>query len=230
MKRYLIITILMMSAIACWREESAFVHYTSPGYMAAYYTISAPGLNRKPIEVETSGHTLRIDVLNFNRYASNIGYLRYGDTKYYDLCIKYGDLKPGGQSVKYYSVGGSDYTLGSGAVAFAEAIDRLHIRSSEAWDANHGAGDLLDDVFNVKYITYMPFIRGGYTGDPQTQIERRISEITPGELVLVREVHLTPAVFPSDSQRQKLTVEFVLDTGETIAYEAVVDFSAIEPK
>ena len=33
---------------------------------------------------------------------------------------------------------------------------------------------------------------------------------------------------PIECPRHVLTVEFVLDTGETVAYEAAVDFSATE--
>lgn len=48
--------------------------------------------------------------------------------------------------------------------------------------------------------------------------------------LLLRDICFMTDSLSIECPRHVLTVEFVLDTGETVAYEAVADLSAIEPK
>jgi len=155
-------------------------------------------------------------------YTGAEAYLLSNDQKYYDLCVKYGDLKPDGQNCHVDSSGFS----GTGSASFAEAIDEIHITSSEEWNATHAAGASLDDIFEVEYDSYMPYIRNNYTGEPLSHFCKTLTEIQPGDMYLSNDITLNTESRPTAAQQHTLTVTFVLDTGETIEYDVDVDFSS----
>ncbi len=49
-------------------------------------------------------------------------------------------------------------------VALAESVYNIVITSDCDWDAEHPAGESLNDLFKVYYTTYYPFISGGWVG------------------------------------------------------------------
>ncbi len=155
-------------------------------------------------------------------YTGAEAYVSHNDQKYYDLCVKYGDLKPGGYIIRREY----DGFEGSGAKAIAEAIDEIHITSSENWDSAHAAGASLDDIFMVEYDSYMPYIRNNYTGEPRSHFCKALTEIQPGDMYLSNDITFNTESRPTAAQQHTLTVTFVLDTGETIEHNFDVDFSS----
>jgi len=207
---------IIFSISACDKSPTT---YKSPGYIAEYYSIA--GMADESY-VSTANGTLTFLFSGEIYYTGAKEYIFSKDQRYYDLCIKYGDLKPGGEICYKERWGFID----SGAVAIAEAIDELHITSSAEWDATHAAGASLDDIFEVEYVSYMPYIRNNYIGEPRTHCKKYLAEIQPGDLYLSAQIAFKTECLPTAAQQHTLTVTFVLDTGETIEYDVDVDFSS----
>lgn len=191
--------------------------YKSPGYIYVYETIYMIDVAPKNIS-----KTLGSLYVCGRYYTGAEAYVKLHDPAYYDLCVKYGDLKPGGQCCHV------DHGIffGTGAIAIAEAIDEIHIISSEKWDSSHAAGELLDDVYVAEYISYFPYIRNSYkANNPQTYCRKYFSEIRPGDMYLSWNIVLKPQILPESSGQHTLTVSIILDTGEVIEYDVEVDFS-----
>ena len=51
---------------------------------------------------------------------------------------------------------------GGGVYAFAYPIDEITISSEQDFDARHPAGTVLDDIVEMQYTSYYPFILNGY--------------------------------------------------------------------
>ena len=209
----------LMALSACIKPDSSDSRlYKSPGYMFLYTNISSIGT--APTYIVNQRATALLCVYG-GYYTGAEAYLLSNDQRYYDLCVKYGDLKPGGQNCHVDSSGFS----GTGSVSFAEAIDEIHITSSEEWDAQHAAGVPLDDIFEVEYDSYMPYIRNNYEGEPRTHFCKTLTDIQPGDMYLSTDITFNTQSRPAAAQQHTLTVVFVLDTGETREYDVEIDFS-----
>lgn len=215
-------------ALVLYACDKSPIRYKSPGYIFAYYSIG--DYEKEPyIDMDDQSLTIFYTYTQYcaeAKYYAHFGY-RYQGIKYYDLCVKYGDFKPGGQDC--YENRYDKVFHGSGAVAIAEAIDAIHITSSEDWDAKHTAGTLLDDIFFAEYDSYYRYIRNNYTGEPVEHCRKPLADIRPGDMYLAHKISFNAETLPTVATQHTLTVEFLLDTGETIAYEAVIDFAAKEP-
>ncbi|MDE7130059.1 MAG: hypothetical protein K2O07_07140 [Alistipes sp.] len=164
---------------ACIKPSSNSRHYKSPGYIFMYGNLSEIKTYSSYIQDRTV-----LLYIHTTYYTGAEDYLLSGDQRYYDLCVKYGDLKPGGQNC-HVEYGGF---FGSGAVAIAEAIDAIHITSSEDWDSEHTAGTLLDDIFFVEYDSYYRYIRNNYTGEPVEHCSKPLADIRPGDMYLANKI------------------------------------------
>lgn len=190
--------------------------YNSPGYIFIYNSIETIDIAGSYISKSPGS------LFVYSKYYTGArDYVLSHDPAYWDMCVKYGDLKPGGQCC-YVDHG---IFVGTGAIAIAEAIDEIHIISSEKWDSSHAAGELLDDVYVAEYISYFPYIRNNYkANNPQTYCRKYFSEIRPGDMYLSWNIVLKPQILPESSGRHTLTVSIILDTGEVIEYDVEVDF------
>ena len=146
-------------------------------------------------------------------------------TTYYELCAKYGDMIPDGRWC-FDSGGGNNDMYGD---ALAESVRAIHITSDAAWDDEHDAHALLDDIFVVRYSSFWPYVQNGWSGEYLTYFEKRISDMSDNDLYFISYVlELSTTSVPTVAVQHTLAVDFLLDTGETVAYEAAVDFSATE--
>lgn len=209
---------IIFSICACNKRP---ITYQSPGYIALYYSIVGTA---NVSYGDSTNPTITFWFSDITIYTGAKEYIFSKDQRYYDLCVKYGDLKPGGETCYNEDWG----FITSGAVAIAEAIDEIHITSSAEWDSTHAAGASLDDIFAVEYISYMPYIRNNYTGEPRTHCKKYLAEIQPGDLYLSAQISFKTESLPTTAQQHTLTVVFVLDTGETREYNVEVDLSNIE--
>lgn len=206
-----------LAVSACWRPTSPVLHYyKSPGYICIYNNLNSI----KTYSNYTQDRSALL-YIHTTYYTGAEAYLLSGDQNYYDLCVKYSDLKPGGHDC--HTEGGEFF--GIWAVAIAEAIDAIHITSSEDWDAEHAAGALLDDIFFAEYDSYYRYIRNNYTGEPVEHCRKPLADTRPGDMYLAHKISFNAETLPTVATQHTLTVEFLLDTEETVAYEAVVDFA-----
>lgn len=214
---YMCLCVTLLSA--CIKPDSQLKYYKSPGYIFRYLNIDK--IVNYPMYAFNRKALLYID---YTLYTSIETYILKNDQHYYELCVKYGDLKPGGYIIR------REYGAfeGSGAIVIAEAIVEIHITSSENWDAEHATGTLLDDIFEVEYDSYMPYIRSNYTGEPRTHFRKTLADIQPGDMYLSTDITFNTESRPTAAQQHTLTVTFVLDTGESIEYDVDVDFSTTE--
>ncbi len=134
-----------MLIVACRRLET----YNRQGFIYKYYTF---GEGYGTTYCVASDVEVRIDMTLGRKSSSGA----VGTETYASLCKKYGDLKPGG-----WSYTSEDYMQ---PVALAESVYNIVITSDCDWDAEHPAGESLNDLFKVYYTTYYPFISGGWVG------------------------------------------------------------------
>ena len=205
---------------------------TSPGWIAEYYSISkyflGPQYGFKPRPASMNIDNGKLNITNITRgtqYASAQNYIKSGDQKYYDLCVKYGDLKPGGFLYRaLYDPKETDY-MGNYAAesAFAETISGIDITTAYFWDTEHPAGSSLNDIFDIKYATFYPFVQGGWSAkNPRTVVEKPLSELCEDDLKMVSTegITLSTSVLPPYVEDCYLTVTLTLDTGETVKIAA----------
>lgn len=210
---YILCTVLILAS--CEARQSA---QKVPGSIEKYYSCND---GSGSCEVATLNDECTITFKLGTYLTSDYEYAFGSDkTTYYDLCAKYGDIIPDGRWCTDYN--GSN-TYGD---ALAESIRGIHVTSDTAWDEGHDAHAPLDDIFVVRYYTFWPYVQNGWTGEYMTYFEKRISDLAENDLYFISYVvKLSTTCAPTVAAQHTLTVEFLLDTGETIAYEAVVDFA-----
>jgi len=227
-KKFSCISILLMSIIFACCDRHYYVEV--PGWIDSYYYLQLTESCFSSQVVEDGLHVdVRLSgVLYANAYYYAVG--RHAD-RYIEMCDKFGDHKsrriaPSRDDI--IDIPPEQYS------AIAQTVESISIASNVAWDEGHAAGAVLNDMFYISYRTYMPYVAGGYSAaNPVTTVTKPLSDLKPADmrlLVAYSSINFRTSSMPSVPGRHRLTIAFVLDTGETVAYEAVADLSAIEPK
>lgn len=226
MKKYLTILVVAAGAllILCGCPMSGWNDIgVSPGWIESYYSIKNNFKNGK-INVDDVKLSVTISAGSF--YASASDYIYNGEQKYYELCEKYGDLKPGGFLLRQYIDPTGLVTaryMGDYAVetAIAELITGIEITTEYPWDADHPQGSSLNDIFDVEYVTFYPFVQSGWILDePKTFVHKPLEDLCAGDLKLLSSdgIVLSTSVMPPAGERCQLTVKLLFDTGVLSTY------------
>lgn len=107
----------------------------------------------------------------------------------------------------------------TGSRSWAFPFEELSIVSDDDYDENHPAGTPLDDIVEIKYDSYRPFIESGYkdtstgSGPFYARTEtKRISDIVPEDAIFMEPKSMV-LIFPdrptlSKHHRLTLTIKF----------------------
>lgn len=225
MKKILMILLLSLGGLilsGCVIEE-VWYEGISPGFIGEYYSVND---RKSEIKVSVASGQLSVAISAGSVYTSVYDYIRNGDRKYYELCEKYGDLKPGG--FLYRECMSPSWLMGRRYMgdypvigALVETISGINITTFYRWDEAHPAGSSLNDIFTIKYVTYYPFIQSGWSlENPATLVEKPLSELCGSDLKLlsVSGMTLHTSVLPTLDEWCQIAVELVFDTGDKKAF------------
>ncbi len=111
---------------------------------------------------------------------------------------------------------------------FYEKICSLSVTSSKDWNAQHPAGALLNDLFEIQFDTMYPYIKRGFTGSWVTGIQKPLNNLAEDDLWLCTNCFRLPSIstssLPTTSGVHTIFVTLTLDTGEQIEYSTEVTF------
>lgn len=217
MKRYILIAALMLSLVGCEIVKTG----TRTGYISSYLYFN---LDRIDVTYKQDDFLLflRPKNPNHNTYVNAESFIFEDNPslaeRYYALCEKFGDIKPGGFTC--YSTPGSGYPF-----ACFEVVKKISITSDSDWSAYRPAGTLLNDLFTITYYTYYPYICNNYTGEDITEVTKPLAELQEDEMKLIQHfIYLNSSVFPVGILNHTLTISFELDTGRTATYNVRLNF------
>lgn len=234
LSKYVILAICAF--ILCGCPKMVYTDYgISPGYICYYYKFK-----RTEGDNTTKGLQYTYDKQNrkfvlattwsaFYEYASAIGYIyrdRNDERAVYDeLCRRYNDIYYNKQIHIRSDCGGKhDISIAGGGspTAVCDTIVGIEIYTISGWDAKHKAGALLNDIFEIEYSTFTPYIASRYTlASPYTAVVKSLDELAENELasqLLDPEITLSTTSLPTISQ--SVNVVFELVSGEKIVLYA----------
>lgn len=221
MKRYILIAALLLSLAGCEIVKTG----QRAGYISCYLSFNP---DKPTVTFENNSFSIWLAPSNFHRNV----YVRANDfvfehnptlhERYYALCEKFGDIKPDGFTC--YSNNFSDYPF-----ACFEIVNAISITSDSDWNADHPAGTSLNDLFDITYYTYYPYVSNRYTGEELSEITKPLTELQHAEMKLIQHfIYLVCATRPTDELRHTLTISFELDTDRTATYEVKLKFKETE--
>ncbi len=226
MKRFivsiLILTCAPLMLLSCW--EHWRIEGISPGWIAEYYSLgeNLGNCNRGTcvgIDVDMLSIAISPDFLvGPDAVAGN-------SAEYYALCEKYGDINPNGFVLRRAISNGTMALYVDkwpGEAAIAEQIDNIEMTADVRWDSEHPEGTLLNDIFELRYSTYYPFVQSGWSLDePLTYIAKPLDELQAGEMKLLStRFYMHTAKLPElETESYTLTVKLYFDTGKTSTYK-----------
>ena len=221
MKRYILIAALLLSLAGCEKPTIGF----RAGYIGCYMYFNP---DKATITYNNGDFSIwlaptksfRDIYVNSNQFVfeSNPSL----EEQYYALCEKFGDINDNG--VICYST----YTWPKPFACF-EIVNAISITSDSDWNADHPTGTSLNDLFEITYYTYYPYVSNKYTGEKLVEITKPLTELQHDEMKLIHlDMYLMCPSLPTESQRHTLTISFELDTDRTATYDVEVDFKAAE--
>ena len=217
------ISMLLCGCWEHWRDVG-----TSPGWIAEYYTLGNNSDNSNlgtQVEVTVNKLSIMISPDYQNAlYASALDD-NDADSKYYALCEKYGDIKSGGFLLRRAISNGTHALYVDkwcAACAIVEQIDNIEITADIRWDSEHPERVLLNDIFEIRYGTYYPFVQSGWSLDePLTFVTKPLDELQVGEMkLLYPSFNVYTTKLPElETGSYTLTVKLYYDTGENSLYK-----------
>lgn len=204
-KSLYILLLLTVAATGCEKQESAsYPKHLIRGYSEGEY------------ELKYSDILLRV-VLNGQgrRYYHSPDAVLPADERYLELARRNGDTC-------FYQPTYSLWYMDRGA--WADNFRSLSIVSDADWDESHPAGTPLDDLFEVSFAVYGPYIRNGYVyiGDPAfslycyTSISKRMDLLEPQDMEVIHD--RGPALFirsyPTRAREHTLTLTITTTDGK----------------
>lgn len=221
-----IVVCISMLLCGCWEHWRNVG--TSPGWIAKYYTLGNNSDSRNlgtqvEVTVDKLAITISPDYPNA-LYASALND-NDADSKYYALCEKYGDIKPGGFLLRLSVSDGTNRLFvdkWKGRDALVEQIDNIEVTADICWDSGHPKGILLNDIFEIRYGTYYPFVQSGWSLDePLTFVTKPLDELQAGEMkLLCPSLKMYTTKLPElETGSYTLTITLYYDTGKTSSYK-----------
>lgn len=226
MKPMCILVCISMLLCGCWEHWRNVG--TSPGWIAKYYTLGNNSDRRNlGTQVEVSIDKLSIMISPDYQNALYASALNNNDvdSKYYALCEKYGDIKSGGFLLRRAISNGTRALYVDkwcAACAIVEQIDNIEVTADICWDSGHPKGILLNDIFEIRYGTYYPFVQSGWSLDePLTFVTKPLDELQAGEMKLLYPSFsvYTTKLPELETVSYTLTVKLYYDTGENSLYK-----------
>lgn len=230
---YKYISILLLGCIVAACDVPHYDKYDRFAYICAFYD-----MNRNQNSVIYYKYDGRL-FLNWEmNYSSGIDYwnnYKYMDEqqrqRFHDLCSKYGDVHYNGyMKIERRSTTGiyslyDQNGLKEPICATSEVITGVEIVSDMAWDATHPAGTSLNDLFDITYYSFAPYIASGYDAEifkltyGYTMALSDITAETLSALDANRTIKFF-APYPASGDAGTLAVTVSLDSGETITFTA----------
>lgn len=221
MKRTVLFLVAVMALVACDRVSK----FKSSHYIVEYRKVKkiSPDLQMDySNEGNITGFQVEVCMSSSERYSYN----DLDKTMFNMLACKHNDLAYNGKICK---------TNGflTGNFASSADIESIKIYCDSAWDANHEAGALLNDVINIWGFSCMNYIRNGYKGEVLERIEKPLNEMTKDDYELFVNadntiVHFDFRSHPEPNVTMPLTVEMKFDDGATFSKEFGIAYNGEE--
>ena len=191
---------------------------------------------------KTEDNKVTLTLSLFDEFATTIVSHALGeDNGVYQECIeRFGDYNPNPVTVGFSMSAGGWYVESNPTMILAypcayEIIHAIEIKSSADWDAEHPAGDSLNDLFTIDFESLYPYIKQGWIDYPTfTHISKPLSQLEEEDLMLLRinstyeenktDITLTTSTLPTTAGTHTIFVTLTLDTGEQIEYSTDYTF------
>ena len=242
LKSIFVIVLATLVMCACWNEK--YEDIVTYGTVGEYITINrnntqidvfdTPSYKVLAVETENNKATIKLSIRY--RDLTNIVVHALGeDDGIYQECIeRFGDYNPNPVTVGFSRSAGGWYVESNPTMILAypcayEIIHKIDIKSSADWDAEHSAGDSLNDLFTIDFESLYPYIKQGWVDYPTfTHISKPLSQLEEEDLMLLRinstyeenktDITLTTSTLPTTTGTHTIFVTLTLDTGEKIEY------------
>ena len=219
MKRYILISILLLSLAGCEIVRTG----KRTGYIGTYVYFNP---DKAILTYDNGGCSMLLEPAYMNVYVNSYNFVFNSnpslEERYYALCEKFGDIKPDGFTC-------SSYNHLPYPIAYFEIVNTIAITSNADWNADHPAGTSLNDLFDITYHTYYPYVSNRYVGEELTTVTKPLTELQYAEMKLIRTfMNLDCSTLPTESERHTLTISFELDTDRTATYEVKLKFKETE--
>ena len=216
MKRYILISILLLSLAGCEIVRTG----KRTGYIGTYVYFNP---DKAILTYDNGGCSMLLEPAYMNVYVNSYNFVFNSnpslEERYYALCEKFGDIKPDGFTC-------SSYNHLPYPIAYFEIVNTIAITSNADWNADHPAGTSLNDLFDITYHTYYPYVSNRYVGEELTTVTKPLTELQYDEMKLIQlDISLMCSSLPTEFEHHTLTISFELDTDRTATYEVELDFS-----
>ena len=253
LKSILVGVLAALVASGCWRPtlfENDFPRYKVNATVRTYYEVNrdndfGPGLDVGAVSaiVDDTGLNLTVFIWGKNVVASIVDYaLEKGTaTRYAELREMYGDFNPVASDIYVTNAHPvpkdaifEDVCSVAGPAHYgfvvAEKICALTITSNLDWDAEHPAGAVLNDLFEIHFDSIYPYVKGGFGDDINsvvTRVKKPLKDLAEDDLWLctlydLNNIHTS--TLPMVAGTHTIFVTLTLATGEQIEYSTDVTF------
>ena len=247
-----IVAMLLGSAIMCscgeWFEKKDDI--ITYGTVGEYITINrnntqidvfnTPSYKVLAVETENNKATIKLSI-RYRDITNIVAHALGEDDGIYQECIeRFGDYNPNPVTVGFSMSAGGWYVESNPTMILAypcayEIIHAIEIKSSADWDAEHPAGDSLNDLFTIDFESLYPYIKQGWIDYPTfTHISKPLSQLEEEDLMLLKinstlyvnnpDILLISEKLPTTAGTHTIFVTLTLDTGEKIEYSTDYTF------
>lgn len=171
------VLLIVLGATGCNKNKAHFYYLQSfipDYYQAPVFLTAKKAVCSEQIWVH---YLFDINHLRHEEYYSAPGFGFHGHEKFREIAERNGD-------VSYNRKETIDDFASRWAYADNFSTVRLSCRNAD-WDERHPAGEPLNDLATIRYTTYAPYIRSGYTQlPPRVRIEKAVTELTETEMAM----------------------------------------------